>query len=119
MQLSWSEIAKLLGISQMTLYRKRMEMERPNAFSEIGDNELVALVSAVKTELPESGERIVAGVLYSHGVRVPPRRRVQDAIHTVDPINTSLRWAPRLRRRPYSVPGANALWHIGKAKKDF
>ena len=72
-------------------------MELPNAFSEIGDNELVALVSAVKTELPESGERIVAGVLYSHGVRVP-RRRVRDAIHTVDPINTSLRWEPRIRR---------------------
>lgn len=97
MQLSWSEIAKLVGISRMTLYRKRIEMELPNAFSEIGDNELVALVSAVKTELPESGERIVAGVLYSHGVRVP-RRRVRDAIHTVDPINTSLRWEPRIRR---------------------
>ena len=39
------------------------------------------------------------------------RARVRDALRSVDPINTALRWQGG--RRPYSVPGPNSLWHIG------
>ena len=38
---------------------------------------------------------------------------VRNIIHYLDPISTSLRWAPCIQRRPYSVPGSNALWHLG------
>ena len=35
-------------------------------------------------------------------------------IHFIDPISTTLRWQPRIRRKLYSVPGPMSLWHIGK-----
>ena len=44
-----------------------------------------------------------------------PRQRVRHAIQLSDPLNTPLRWgAGIVTRRPYSVPGPNSLWHIGK-----
>ena len=41
--------------------------------------------------------------------------RLQQAIREVDPLHTALRWKGNLTgRRPYSVPGPNSLWHLGK-----
>ena len=39
---------------------------------------------------------------------------MRDAMRVTDPINTALRWREITPRRPYSVPGPNSLWHIGK-----
>ena len=52
--------------------------------------------------MPQSGERIIQGVLHSHGTKVQCWR-LRDTIHEIDPINTPLRWRPRIQRRPYSV----------------
>ena len=112
MQLSWTEIAKLYGVSRMTLYRKRMEMGIPDRYSVISDDSLLLQVSSIKNEMPDAGENMLAGVLHSRGIQVS-RRRIREALHEIDPINTTLRWAPRIKRRPYSVAGANALWHLG------
>lgn len=114
MQLSWTDIAKILGIDRSTLYRKRMEMDIPNKFSIIGDDALLLKISSIKEEMPDAGVRMVTGILYSWGIQVP-RRRIWDVLHEIDPINTTLRWASRIKRRPYSVEGANALWHLGKS----
>ena len=62
--------------------------------------------------MPHAGERMIQGILHSRGIRIQ-RWRVRDTIHEVDPINTPLRWKPRIQRRPYSVAGSNALWHLG------
>ena len=57
---------------------------------------------------------MVMGHLRARGYSVT-RERMHLAIHATDPINTSLRWRGNLSyRRPYSVPGPNSLWHIGK-----
>lgn len=82
-------------------------------FSTLTDSELDAHVCDVKQNMPDVGERMLQGALYSKGVIVP-RRRLREAIHRVDPINVALRWQPRIQRRCYSVPGPNSLWHIGK-----
>lgn len=69
-------------------------------------------VSTIKDEMRQAGEKLLAGILSSQGIHVP-RRRIREALHDVDPIDTALRWAPRIKRRAYSVAGANALWHLG------
>ena len=112
MQISWTEVAKLFGISRMTLYSRRVELGLIENYSCISDGDLAEAVSSIKRNMPNVGERMVQGILHSHGVRIQ-RWRIRDAIHEVDPINTPLRWKPRIQRRPYSVGGSNALWHLG------
>ena len=110
----WAQIAEIFGTSHMTLYRKRRELGLLNEerFSDISDSDLKDIVSSLKNKLPDCGERMVSGFLRAQGIFIP-RCRLRIAIHEVDPINTSLRWHPRVLRRPYSVPGPMSLWHIG------
>ena len=61
----------------------------------------------------EIGETIVLGRLRALGFQVT-RERVRNALRQTDPLSSALRWKGNLtRRRPYSVPGPNSLWHIG------
>ena len=114
LQFSWTDIANLYGISRRTLFRKRAELGIPSKYSVLTDEELLSQVSSIKNEMPQAGEKMLAGILNSRGIHIP-RTRVRETLHVVDPIATSLRWAPRIKRRPYSVPGANALWHLGNS----
>lgn len=63
--------------------------------------------------MPEIGERMTVGALRSRGITVP-RHRVRQMLHKVDPIGAALRWHSKTKRKPYSVPGPNSLWHIGE-----
>ena len=112
MQLSWTEIARVFGISRMTLYTRRIELGLTENYSSISANALAQEVSSIKNDMPEAGEMMIQGVLHSRGIRVQ-RWKLRDAIHEMDLVNTPLRWRPRIQRRPYSVPGSNALWHLG------
>ena len=94
MQLSWTEIARLFGISRMTLYSRRVELGLTENYSFISDSDLVGAVSSIKGNMPHAGERMIQGILHSRGIRIQ-RWRVRDTIHEVDPINTPLRWKPR------------------------
>ena len=38
---------------------------------------------------------------------------VHEAIHKVDPVDTALHWSTKIKRRRYSVPSPNSLWHLG------
>ena len=98
----------------MTLYRRRKELGITDStrFWNISDSHLKSLIVSIKTSFPDCGERIVIDALRSKGY-IFPRSRVRVVIHEVDPINTSLRWHPRLLRKSYSVPGPMSLWHIG------
>ena len=111
---TWVEIASILGISRMTLYRCREEygfIEDPRTTP--SHAELTQLVQELKCHLPYSGEVMLLGRLRSMGYFVT-RLHLRDVIHTLDPISTALRWkGNRLSRRPYSIPGPNSLWHIG------
>ena len=89
---SWTDIALLLGVSRMTLYRRRQEfgmLDEPGR--ELTDTELRTRVSEIKNTLPGVGEKFILGRLKSMGYRVT-RARVRDALRSVDPINTTLRW---------------------------
>ena len=115
---SWTEISDLFGVSRMTLYRMRQLMGLTNdmcKFSDVSESDLKDLILQIKSNFPDAGERIVLGAIRAQGLRVQ-RHRVRSLIHTLDPINTPLRWTHRIHRKPYSVPGPMCLWHIGKFK---
>ena len=112
---SWGEIASLLGVSRMTIYRRRQELNiLQQRVSTLTDAELRILIREWKNEMPEIGETIITGRLHASGYYVQ-RTRIRRAIRDVDPLNAALRGPGGMTfRRPYSVPGPNSLWHIGK-----
>ncbi len=112
---TWTEIASLLGVSRMTIYRRRCDFNMLGSRrSTLTDAQLRALIRTWKAEMPAIGETLVIGRLHASGHCVT-RERVRCAIRAVDPLNTSLRSPHGLtRRQVYSVPAPNSLWHIGK-----
>ena len=118
MSFTWTQIASMLGVSRMTIYRRRVEfgMSHDGMSSNITDEELAVILRQMRRENPALGERMVMGHLRSMGFKIT-RSRVRDCIRTTDPIQTALQWRGQLApRQPYSVPGPNSLWHIGKTK---
>ena len=114
MSFTWVQISEILGVSHMTIYRRRQEygmMENPSG--NITDSELREILQQMRRDLPSLGQTMVWGRLRSLGFKVA-RSRIREAMRASDPINTALRWREITPRRPYSVPGPNSLWHIGK-----
>ena len=111
---SWTDIAVLLGVSRMTLYRRRVEfgMLQETLESNISDSELLEIVQTIRVEMPDVGQCLVSGRLRSMDIHVS-RERIRRCIQISDPLNTVRRWHGTTIRRPYSVPGPNSLWHIG------
>ena len=99
----------------MTIYRRRVEYDMLENQHQIpSDTELLQLVRQINHQLPYLGEIMVMGRLRAMGYHVT-RSRLRQALHEVDPINIAMRWGGNAHaRRPYSVPGPNSLWHIGK-----
>ena len=57
---------------------------------------------------------MIWGSLRSRGIKVT-RERVRSILREIDPFGSAMRWPSILtRRHPYSVPGPNSLWHVGK-----
>lgn len=117
MNFNWSQIARMLGVSRMTLYRRRLEFGMvgdESTRSNVSDDELCLLIREIQRDSPGLGETMTLGRLRGMGVRAT-RSRVRECTRSLDPIGTSLRWMGHLtRRQPYSVPGPNSLWHIGE-----
>ena len=76
------------------------------------DNELRSRVSTTMRGNRNIGPNAVRASLIGMGV-VVQRRRIRQAMRTVDPTGAALRSvrAP-VTRRTYSVAGPNSLWHI-------
>lgn len=111
---SWNSISLIMGVSRMTIYRRRREFNMlGDASQHISDAQLMSSLQEIQHNYPAMGEVMVLGHLRALGYRVN-RDRVRRALRTIDPISSALR-GPRgiTARRPYSVPGPNSLWHIG------
>lgn len=76
--------------------------------------ELCDYIDEIRVEMPDASERMLNGVLRSKG-SIVRLQELRDAIHAVDPINTALWWSPQLMHQPYSVPGPNSQWDLGRA----
>ena len=110
---SWTCIARMLGISRMTLYRRRVQFGMLQRGRTIGYNELLVLLQQIRKEFPSIGEVMVLGKLRALGYHVL-RDQLRRGIRETDPINTALRAITGpISRRVYSVPGPNSLWHMG------
>lgn len=111
---SWTSIASLLGVSRMTIYRRRRVyglLMEPNTIPD--DAELSQIIRRICSEAPNLGQMLVHGRIRSMGYHVT-RERVRTMMRRQDPLNTALRMPGGLTaRRKYSVPGPNSLWHIG------
>lgn len=112
---SWTAISNMLGVSRMTIYRRRVVYGLIGEPSNIPtDAQLRTILSEMKLGQPELGEVLAMGRLRGMGYKVT-RERLRQAIRSIDPLHTALRWRGGLTsRRPYSVPGPNSLWHIGR-----
>ena len=110
---SWTDISRMLGVSRMTLHRRREDFGMlPELSHSITDGQLDEVVENLRQELPDIGQSMVGGTLRAAGIQVP-RDRIRETIRRTDPLNTALRWHGTTARQPYSVPGPNSLWHIG------
>jgi hypothetical protein len=109
---TWIQIAKILGVSVMTIYRRRQEFGLEEPSTTLRDGELHQVLLQLRREFPNLGQTLVWGLLRSLGYKVT-RSRVRQAILNTDPINSARRWRQVTSRRSYSVPGPNSLWHLG------
>ena len=110
---SWSKISTLLGVSRITLYRRRQQLgiTTDDNYSAISNVDLDAVVKSIADVSPNSGEIMIRGALLGRGLIVQ-RRRLRESIARVDPVGVERRRRMRIQRRRYYVPGPNSLWYV-------
>ena len=110
MSFTWTQIAEMLGVSRMTIYRRRVEYQMVHESNgSISDDDLKVVLNSLRKEHPSMGQTMVWGQLRAMGFSVT-RERVRAAVHESDPLYTALCWGGHATiRRPYSVPGPNSL----------
>jgi hypothetical protein len=77
--------------------------------SQIDDLALDDIIIRLRSHYRRAGITMLHGMLLRLGHRVP-RSRIQEALWRIDPLHRVFQRI-RIRRRTYSVPGPNALWH--------
>lgn len=110
-----SSIAKLLGISRSTLYRRMDEFDLSvrTLYSTLSNEELDQCVREIISRQPHSGYRMMRALLENRGLRVQ-YERVRASMHRVDTSGVISRTLNLgcINRRTYSVPGPHTLMHI-------
>ena len=101
-----------MGVSRPQVYKAIREYGiEYKKFTDLSDSRHQEIVASVKENHPSAGEVMLQGHLRAQGLHVQ-RNRLRTAIHQSDPIGTEARRRPPIRRRVYSVPCPNYLWHI-------
>ena len=106
-------IANMLGVSLRTVRRRMTEyhLSVKSHYSTMNDDELDGVVRELKVQFPNSGYRIMDGLLHQKSIRIQ-QSRVREAMQRTDPNGTVVRFADMVHRRRYHVPGPQSLWHI-------
>ena len=68
MNFSWTQISELLGVSRMTVYRRRRDLgmvDFDEATRYVSVNELQRLLQVMRQEMPNLGEALVIGQLHA------------------------------------------------------
>ena len=107
-----SGVASFFEVSRLFVYKAIRDYGiEYKKFTDLSDSRLAEIVASVKENHPRAGEVMLQGHLRAQGLHVQ-RNRLRTAIHQSDPIGTEARRRPPIRRRVYSVPCPNYLWHI-------
>ena len=108
-----ARIAKMLGVSERTIYRRMAEFGYSvNAqYADLTDDDLCILISEIQEEFPMCGNRQMAGYLLSRGFRVQ-QSRIRETQRQISPEGTIMRRLKCLHRRRYSVASPRSLYHI-------
>ena len=106
-------MASSLGVSRPTIYNemRRHNINYQGRFSSHNDAELRTAMVNIKSNHPNAGQVMVQGHLQSQGIIVQ-RKRMRETLKEVDPRGTLARQRLRIKRRIYSVPCPNYIWHI-------
>ena len=81
--MNWTSIATCLGISDQTLYRRRIEFGVENNFTEITNEELDRQIQETLNLTPYSGEIYVRGSLKGRGMNVQ-RFRIRESLNRIE-----------------------------------
>ena len=109
--MNWRSIATCLGVSDQTLYRRRIEFGIEDSFTEISEDELDKQIQETLNLTPYSGKSYVRGSLKGKGINVQ-RWRIRDSLRRLDGIGKAVRTRYAISRRIYNVSGPNHLWHF-------
>ena len=82
-----------------------------DTYSEISDGDLDSAVKEITSANPNIGYRGVKSHLEARNLRIK-YHRVRQSLLRVDAAAVALRFGNTVKRRVYSVPCPNALWHI-------
>ncbi|XP_033997277.1 uncharacterized protein LOC117491418 [Trematomus bernacchii] len=108
-------IARLLGVSRATLFRRMTENDISISASYSGctDDELDSLITTIKSAMPDAGYSVVRGALLAKGHRVQ-WERVYASMHRVDSVGVLARMTRMgcVVRRTYTVPYPKYMVHI-------
>ncbi|XP_035855770.1 uncharacterized protein LOC116050774 [Sander lucioperca] len=109
------QIAAMFGVSKRTIRRRMQQygLRKTDLYSAVNDKELDRIVSEIHRSHPNTSYKLMRGHLNARGVRVSISR-LQESLRSVDAEGVYMRRLRLrvLRRRQYSVPGLNSLWHI-------
>uniref|UniRef100_A0A673LH16 Integrase catalytic domain-containing protein n=1 Tax=Sinocyclocheilus rhinocerous TaxID=307959 RepID=A0A673LH16_9TELE len=111
------EIAELFGVCERTIRYRMAQKGRLRLFTVLDITNLVSELDAILTGIlrqhPNTGYKMMMGHLNAQGIRIQIHR-VQESMRRVDPDGVAVRSVllQTTRRRRYSVPAANSLWHI-------
>lgn len=107
----------MLQISLSTLRRRLADWGIPtDDYSCVSPRELDDVIKTIKQDHPNDGEVLMKGHLLARGMKVK-MKDMRDSIHRVDHANTVERRSKVIKRRIYSVPHPNALWHCDSHHK--
>ena len=107
-------LAKVLGVHRNTLRRKVRELDIATSFDIISDEDLDELVRSYRQQHPSGGRSFTAAHLRAQFKLRIPRIRIVASMNRVDRLGQGMRQhvGSKKKRRQYSVPRPNSLWHI-------
>ena len=114
--MNWRSIATFFGISDSTLFRKRLELGVEDQRTDITNDELDNQIREILQLTPYSGESYVRGSLKSRNIHVQ-RSRIRQSLRRIDGVGCAVRRRYAICRRTYNVTSSNSLWHIDSNHK--
>ena len=110
---SMQEAADALNVDRSTIWRRATAAGVVfNKGRNLSTEQVDQYVLDIKSRFPDWGiDNTRSAIHATFGVSVS-RRKVADSLRRHDPFGVAARWSRKLKRRVYSVPGPNSLWHF-------